>query len=124
VSRAKPKRALRPGSTGPDPTHARASGPEGSGGPRFAERSARLLFGAAVLLAQILLSLAVFNPAPHSGGDNAGYISLAHGLLTTGTYTEVFDPAGLPHTKYPPLFPVLLALWMLLGAKTWTALKT
>ncbi|MEQ1857744.1 MAG: glycosyltransferase family 39 protein [Longimicrobiales bacterium] len=64
-----------------------------------------------------------FNPAPHSGGDNSTYVSLAHGLLTTGSYTEVFDPAGLPHTKYPPVFPMLLALLMSLGAHSWVALK-
>lgn len=65
----------------------------------------------------------VFNPIPHSGGDNAGYIALAHGLLKNGTYTDVFDPAGLPHTKYPPVFPALLAAMMAFGARTWAALK-
>lgn len=66
----------------------------------------------------------VFNPAPHPGGDNAGYIALAHGLLTDGTYTDVFDPERLPHTKYPPVFPGLLAVLIALGARTWAALKT
>jgi hypothetical protein len=77
-----------------------------------------------VVLVHVLAALAAFNPAPHTGGDNAGYIALARSLLDSGTYTEVWDPAGLPHTKYPPVFPALLALWMLLGAKTWTLLKT
>jgi hypothetical protein len=77
-----------------------------------------------VVAAHFLLALGAFNPAPHTGGDNAGYIALAHSLLETGTYTDVTDPAGLPHTKYPPVFPALLGLWMLLGATTWTALKT
>jgi hypothetical protein len=76
------------------------------------------------VLAHVLLALAAFNPAPHTGGDNAGYITLARSLLETGTYTELWDPAAPPHTKYPPVFPALLALWMLLGAKTWIALKT
>ncbi len=65
-----------------------------------------------------------FTPAPHTGGDNAGYIALAYSLLTDGSYTEIFDPAGLPHTKYPPVFPALLAGLMLLGARSWAALKT
>lgn len=66
----------------------------------------------------------VFNPLPHLGGDNAGYIALAHGLLTQGVYADVFDPQGLPHTKYPPVFPLLLALLIAGGARTWVALKT
>jgi hypothetical protein len=32
-------------------------------------------------------------------------------------------PRRLPHTKYPPLFPALLALLIALGARTWVALK-
>jgi hypothetical protein len=65
----------------------------------------------------------VSNPTPHSGGDNSGYVALAHGLVTDGTYTDVFDPEGLPHTKYPPVFPALLGLLMALGARTWAGLK-
>lgn len=66
---------------------------------------------------------AAFTPIPHLGGDNAGYIALAHGLLTNGTYTDVFDPLGLPHTKYPPVFPALLAFLIALGARSWVTLK-
>jgi len=82
-----------------------------------------VLLGAAVLANGVLVAGA-FNPAPHSGGDNSTYVSLAHGLLTTGSYTEVFDPAGLPHTKYPPVFPLILAALVGLGARTWVALKS
>lgn len=64
-----------------------------------------------------------FTPIPHTGGDNAGYIALAHTLLTERAYVESFDPAGLPHTKYPPAFPALLALMITIGARTWAALK-
>lgn len=66
---------------------------------------------------------AAFNPAPHTGGDNAGYITLAYSLLKNGTYTELFDPALPPHTKYPPVFPAILAALMAMGARTWTSLK-
>ena len=82
-----------------------------------------LLLGAVVVVETILV-VGAFNPAPHTGGDNAGYVSLAHALLTTGDYTETFDPAGLPHTKYPPVFAALLAVLMALGARTWVALKS
>jgi hypothetical protein len=88
------------------------------------QRRLALLLGSVVVLVHALLALGAFNPAPHSGGDNATYISLAHSLLTTHTYTEVFDPEHLPHTKYPPVFPALIALWVVAGAKTWTLLKS
>ena len=88
--------------------------------------STRLTLGllTAVVAVEAILVAGAFNPAPHTGGDNAGYVSLAHALLTTGSYTEAFDPAGLPHTKYPPVFPALLAALMALGARTWVALKS
>jgi 4-amino-4-deoxy-L-arabinose transferase-like glycosyltransferase len=103
----------------------RASSPspaEERAGPN--PRRLALLLGGVVVLVHGLLALAAFNPAPHTGGDNASYISLAHSLLTTGTYTEVFDPERLPHTKYPPVFPALIALWAMLGARSWIALKS
>lgn len=81
------------------------------------------LLAAVVALSAIVVRMA-FNPLPHTGGDNAGYVALAHGLVTEGTYTDVFDPERLPHTKYPPAFPALLALLIALGARTWVALKT
>lgn len=67
---------------------------------------------------------AAFNPAPHNGGDNAAYVTLAFSLVEHGAYTDLYDPAELPHTKYPPVFPGLLAMVLLLGARTWSALKT
>jgi hypothetical protein len=79
---------------------------------------------AVVILVESLIVIAVLSPAPHLGGDNAIYVSLAHALLTTGSYVESFDPAGLPHAKYPPVFPALLALWIALGARSWLALKS
>lgn len=71
-----------------------------------------------------MLTAAVFLPTPHTGGDNAGYISLAHSLLDRGTYQELWDPLEPAHTKYPPLFPLLLAGVMALGVKGWVGLKS
>lgn len=65
----------------------------------------------------------VFVAAPHPGGDNAGYIALGHSLVSGQGYTELWDPAAPPHTKYPPVFPLLLAVAMALGAKGWVGLK-
>jgi 4-amino-4-deoxy-L-arabinose transferase-like glycosyltransferase len=78
---------------------------------------------ALVTAASAFIVATSFNPIPHSGGDNAGYVALAHGLLTGSGYSDAFDPQGLPHTKYPPVFPGLLALMMAAGARTWVALK-
>lgn len=80
------------------------------------------LLGVAVLVSTLVV-VTTFNPAPHTGGDNAGYVTLGFSLLHQRTYTELFDPAAPPHTKYPPVFPTLLALAMALGARTWSALK-
>jgi len=65
----------------------------------------------------------VFNPSPHSGGDNAGYLTLAFSLLDRHEYLELWDPAAPPHTKYPPVFASVLAAAMALGARTWSAFK-
>lgn len=84
----------------------------------------RLVLGLALALGAVeLLALwLAFVPAPHSGGDNAGYVALARALVEGG-YTEIWDPARPPHTKYPPVFPLLLALPVALGATTWPVLK-
>lgn len=76
-----------------------------------------------VALLFLATALPVFIPAPHTGGDNAGYITLAVSLLERGSYQELWDPAEPPHTKYPPGLPLLLAGAILLGARSWVALK-
>jgi hypothetical protein len=86
------------------------------------ERLCWILLGVVTAVSAIVV-WTVFNPTPHSGGDNSGYIGLAHGLLADGTYADVYDPDRLPHTKYPPVFPAVLALLMAMGARTWAALK-
>ena len=58
---------------------------------------------AVVALVHLAIALPALNPAPHNGGDNAGYLSLAHSLATGAGYVEAWDPALAPHTKYPPL---------------------
>lgn len=90
----------------------------------WASRKTWWIFFGIVLAVSAGAVFAAFNPAPHTGGDNAGYVTLAYSLVRDGRYTELFDPAGLPHTKYPPVFPALLALLIGLGARTWVALKS
>jgi hypothetical protein len=86
------------------------------------ERFRGLLGGLTLLISTVVVATA-FTAVPHTGGDNAGYIALAHGLLTDGAYLDVFDPERMKHTKYPPVFPGLLAVMIALGARTWGALK-
>ncbi len=76
-----------------------------------------------VALACLAILLPALNPAPHNGGDNAGYVSLAHSLAADFSYVEAWDPEEPPHTKYPPFYPALLAGAMLLGAEAWITFK-
>lgn len=78
---------------------------------------------AVVALVHLAIALPALNPAPHNGGDNAGYLSLAYSLTTGAGYVEAWDPALAPHTKYPPLYPALLAGAMGLGAEAWITFK-
>ncbi|MCG6957179.1 MAG: glycosyltransferase family 39 protein [Gemmatimonadetes bacterium] len=77
-----------------------------------------------VTLVALVVVATAFDIAPHSGGDNAGYISLAYSLLKQHAYVDLFDPAHLAHTKYPPVFPAVLAGLMLLGVRGWIGLKS
>lgn len=89
--------------------------------PRYPNRWVCLLL---VLFVSSVMVVAAFNPAPHNGGDNAAYVTLAFSLVEHGSYTDLYDPGQGPHTKYPPVFPGLLAMMLMLGARTWIALKT
>ena len=78
---------------------------------------------AVVALVHLAIALPALSPAPHNGGDNAGYLSLAHSLASGAGYVEAWDPALAPHTKYPPLYPAVLAAAMGLGAEAWITFK-
>jgi hypothetical protein len=85
---------------------------------------ARLLAALATILGIQGVAMAlVAIPAPHAGGDNAAYLTLARALLAGEGYTEFWDPFAPPHSKYPPAYPLLLATMMALGATTWSAFK-
>lgn len=76
-----------------------------------------------VALMHLTIVLPSISPAPHNGGDNAGYLSLAHSMVTGSGFVELWDPATPPHTKYPPLYPALLAIAMLFGVEAWFTFK-
>lgn len=104
-------------------TTASASSPTPSPSPsEETPRRVWILLGAVVFVATAFVAGA-FTPSPHTGGDNAAYLTLGYSLLH-GSYAELFDPAHLPHTKYPPVFPALLAVLMAVGVRTWAAFKT
>ncbi|MDE0395269.1 MAG: hypothetical protein OYK82_10860 [Gammaproteobacteria bacterium] len=89
----------------------------------LAERRAVVLLGGLLAVATAVSLTAVAVPAPHNGGDNAGYLSLAHALVSGEGYAELWDPEVPPHTKYPPGLPLLLGAAMLAGATSWMAFK-
>jgi hypothetical protein len=77
-----------------------------------------------VLMAvHLLLGYMTMEPAPHTGGDNAGYLTLAKSMTERGTYQDLYDPREPAHTQYPPVFPLILAAASLIGIKTWLQLK-
>lgn len=111
--------------TPPDRSEERAGrdGTSGAGAGRGPKRWTWLGVLAAVVVAQLILSWAAFHPAPHTGGDNAGYLTLAYSLVEQGAYLDLYDPGVAPHAKYPPVYPAVLALAMLLGAREWVTFK-
>lgn len=105
-------------------TRSRPSAPSTPAAPVPAGPARRIpLWGAGVVVAQLALMLMAFNPAAHNGGDTAGYVTLAHSLLSRHSYQDLWQPGQAPHMKYPPVFPALLAAAIALGARTWAALK-
>lgn len=81
-----------------------------------------LAAGALVAL-HLALAFLVLTPAPHTGGDNAGYLALAGSLLEHGRYVSLWLPGTPPQTQYPPVFPALLAAGLGVGLKPWLGLK-
>jgi hypothetical protein len=86
-------------------------------------RHSRWIYALGFMLLHVILAYLVIEPAPHTGGDNAGYVTLAQSLLERGTYQDLYDPAEPPHTQYPPVFPIILAAASLVGLTSWMQIK-
>ncbi len=74
-------------------------------------RSSPIAWGMLFFIAvtAVLYSL-VLNPVfPFQGGDSANYYFLAQALLNGAGYVDTYFEPATPHTKYPFVFPVLLA---------------
>ena len=76
-------------------------------------------------LAALHLAIAVFafHPAPFSGGDDATYIALARSLVQRHDYRDIWDPALPSQTLYPPIFPAIVAVGLLMGLGVTIGLK-
>ncbi len=70
---------------------------------------------AALALLHLILALLAFRQAPFTGGDETTYISLGQSLLHGRGYTDIWDPATPPHTQYPPVFAVMVAIGLSAG---------
>ena len=86
-------------------------------------RTAPWLVPVALVVGHLLLAWLSASPTIHTGGDNAAYMSLARSLAADGAYVEEWHPGAPPHSKYPPLYPALMALMILMGAKAWGTFK-
>ena len=72
--------------------------------------------GLALAGLHLILGLLVFEPILFPGGDNAGYMILGDALISGQGYRDIYLPDRPLHTKYPPLYPLLLAVLTPLGA--------
>jgi hypothetical protein len=77
----------------------------------------------ALTLLHAILAALLFHEAPFTGGDDATYISLAKSLIQRHDYTDIWNPLLPPHTQYPPIFPMFVALGLLSNLEPQYGLK-
>jgi len=84
---------------------------------QFLQNRRRLIWsGLFVLLAPLYFSVASNEVGGHPlGGDDLNYLFLAKALAQGQGYVDLYLPDHPPHTKYPPLFPLLLVPFTMLG---------
>jgi Gpi18-like mannosyltransferase len=61
-----------------------------------------------IIAVSVLLAGLNFSTVPFSGGDNFAYFLLGKALAHGQGYIELWDANNTLHTKYPPMFPILL----------------
>ena len=73
----------------------------------------------------VVLCIALFDPKIHTGGDSVTYVLLAESILQTGDgYSLSLEPGPpVPHTKYPPGYPLFLAPLVALFGRNFVVLK-
>jgi len=83
---------------------------------QFLRRRRRPIWaGLFLALALLYLASASTELGGGLGGDDAQYLLLARALAQGQGYVDLYLPQHPPHTKYPPLFPVLLVPFTWLG---------
>lgn len=90
---------------------------------RFLRRPPAWAAALALALLHLVLALIVFDPTVFMGGDNAAYLALARSLLDRHRYLSLWEPLVPPHTQYPPVFPGMIAIGLLLGMRSWVGIK-
>jgi Dolichyl-phosphate-mannose-protein mannosyltransferase len=70
---------------------------------------------AGLVLLHVTLAILLFDPKPFVGGDNAGYMALAESIEADQGYRDIWLPTAPLHAKYPPFYPLVLALVGSLG---------
>lgn len=76
-----------------------------------------------LLLIYTFLSILYFDPKLFTGGDNAVYIALAESIASGNGYKNIYLPDTPEHTQYPPGFPLLLSLFIIIFGKNIFVLK-
>ncbi len=112
----------RSGRTGGRHLNARTVDSAATRAARFARARAPIV-AVGLAAAHLILSLLTFQPQPHTGGDNAAYLSLGTALLEGRGYVTLYDPVAPAHTQYPPVFPAILAGALAVGLTPWASLK-
>lgn len=83
---------------------------------QFLRRRRRPIWaGLFLALALLYLASASTELGGGLGGDDAQYLLLARALAQGQGYVDLYLPQHPPHTKYPPLFPILLVPFTWLG---------
>lgn len=87
----------------------------------FQARPVRIAIALAAL--HLVLALVAFNPSPFTGGDNGAYMALGRSLAERHAYLSLWDPGAPAHTQYPPVWPAIIAVLWMLGARGWLVMK-
>lgn len=74
----------------------------------------RLALGAVVVV-HLVLGALLYEPILFSGGDNVRYMIVGEALRSGLGYLDVHLPTTPLHTKYPPVYPSLLAILGFVG---------
>jgi len=61
-----------------------------------------------IIAITLIFAVLNFSPIPFAGGDNFAYYLLGKALAQGRGYVELWTAGNPLHTKYPPVFPVML----------------